>query len=85
MAHGYNPGTGILGKIRIVAPIMVPLVSNALMRSNVLGLTIDMRGYRTGTRTRVRESNLQLRDYGVLLAMGIACAGYIFLIMKQIV
>ena len=85
MARGYYPGTGFLGKIRSVAPIVVPLVSNALMRSNVLGLTIDMRGYRTGTRTRVRESTLQLRDYGVLLAMGIACAGYIFLIMKQII
>lgn len=64
---------------------MVPLVSNALIRSNVLGLTIDMRGYRTGKRTRVRESTLQRRDYGVLFAMGIACAGYIFLIMEQIV
>jgi len=85
LARGYNPGTGFLGKIRSVAPIVVPLVSNALIRSNVLGLTIDMRGYRTGTRTRVRESTLQRRDYGVLLAMGIACAGYIFLIMKQIV
>ncbi len=47
LARGYNPGTGFIGKIRSVAPIVVPLVSNALMRSNVLGLTIDMRGYRT--------------------------------------
>ncbi len=82
---GYNPGTGFSGKIRSVTPIVVPLVSNALMRSNVLGLTIDMRGYRTGKRTRVRESTLQRRDYGVLFAMGIASAGYMFLFMHQIV
>lgn len=85
LARGYNPGTGFSGKIRSVTPIVVPLVSNALMRSNVLGLTIDMRGYRTGKRTRVRESTLQRRDYGVLFAMGIASAGYIFLFMHQIV
>ncbi len=85
MARGYNPGTGFLGKIRSVAPIVVPLISNALMRSNVLGLTIGMRGYRTGTRTHVRESTLKRRDYAVLVSMGIACAGYIFLILKQIV
>jgi energy-coupling factor transport system permease protein len=85
LARGYNPGTGFIGKIRSVAPIVVPLVSNALMRSNVLGLTIDMRGYRTERRTRVRESTLQRRDYGMLFVLGIAGAGYIFLFMKQIV
>jgi energy-coupling factor transport system permease protein len=85
LARGYNPGTGFIGKIRSVAPIVVPLVSNALMRSNVLGLTIDMRGYRTERRTRVRESTLQRRDYGMLFATGITGAGYIFLFMKQIV
>ena len=72
LARGYNPGTGFIGKIRSVAPIVIPLVSNALLRSTVLGLTIDMRGYRTGKRTHVRESTLKSRDYGVLLAMGLA-------------
>ncbi len=85
LARGYNPGTGFSGKIRSVAPIVVPLVSNALMRSNVLGLTIDMRGYRTGKRTRVRESTLHRRDYEVLFAMGIASAGYMYLFLHQIV
>jgi energy-coupling factor transport system permease protein len=85
LARGYNPGTGFVGKIRSVAPIVIPLVSNALLRSTVLGLTIDMRGYRTGKRTHVRESTLQRRDYGVLLAMGLASCGYIVLFMKQII
>ena len=31
---------GLLGKIRSVAPVIVPLVSNALSRATVLGLTI---------------------------------------------
>ncbi len=37
LARGFNPGTGFVGKIRSVAPIAIPLVSNALLRSNVLG------------------------------------------------
>lgn len=85
LARGYNPGTGFIGKIRSVAPIIIPLVSNALLRSNVLGLTIDMRGYRTGKRTHVRESTLQRRDYGVLFAMVVASCGYVVLLMKQVI
>ena len=85
LARGFNPGTGFVGKIRSVAPLALPLVSNALLRSNVLGLTIDMRGYRTGKKTHVRESTLQHRDYGVLFAMAFACAGYIVLFMNQII
>jgi energy-coupling factor transport system permease protein len=85
LARGYNPGTGFTGKIRSISPIVIPLVSNALLRSTVLGLTIDMRGYRTGKRTHVRESTLQHRDYGVLFAMVIAGAGYIVLLIKQII
>jgi energy-coupling factor transport system permease protein len=85
LARGFNPGTGFVGKIRSVAPIAIPLVSNALLRSNVLGLTIDMRGYRTGMKTHVRESTLQHRDYGVISAMALACAGYIVLFMNQII
>ncbi len=85
LARGYNPGTGFIGKIRSVAPIVVPLVSNALLRSNVLGLTIDMRGYRTGKRTHVRESMLQYRDYGMLFVLVVASCGYIVLFMKQII
>jgi len=85
LARGYNPGTGFIGKIRSVAPIVVPLVSNALSRSNVLGLTIDIRGYRTGKRTRLRESHLQSRDYLSLLVMCIAGCGFIALTLVQVV
>jgi energy-coupling factor transport system permease protein len=54
-----------------VSPIVVPLVSNALLRSTVLGLTIDMRGYRTGTRTRVRERRLNYGDYLMIVILAV--------------
>ena len=85
LARGYNPGTGFIGKIRSVAPIVIPLVSNALIRSNVLGLTIDMRGYRTGKRTHVRERVLVKRDYTVLSLLTIAGIGFIALVLMQMV
>jgi energy-coupling factor transport system permease protein len=46
LCRGYNPGTGISGKIRSMKPIMIPLVANSLAKTQVLGLTLDMRGYR---------------------------------------
>jgi energy-coupling factor transport system permease protein len=85
LARGFNPGTGFVGKIRSVAPIAIPLVSNALLRSNVLGLTIDMRGYRTGKKTHVRERVLVSRDYAVLRILGIAACGFVALVLAQVV
>ncbi|OPY36883.1 MAG: Energy-coupling factor transporter transmembrane protein EcfT [Methanoregula sp. PtaU1.Bin051] len=84
LARGYNPGTGFVGKIRSVAPIVIPLVSNALLRSNVLGLTIDMRGYRTGKRTHVRERVFMKRDYAVFAVLAVAGCGFVALVLKGI-
>jgi energy-coupling factor transport system permease protein len=84
LARGYNPGTGIVGKVRSVAPIVIPLVSNALSRATVLGLTIDIRGYRTGTRTRIREFAFRKRDYAMLIAIIGAGCGYTILIINQV-
>jgi energy-coupling factor transport system permease protein len=83
LARGYNPGTGFMGKIRSVAPIVVPLVSNALLRSNVLGLTIDMRGYRTGARTHVREMALLSRDYVMMGVLICVAGGFFTLLLLQ--
>ena len=85
LARGYNPGTGFIGKIRSVAPIVIPLVSNALLRSNVLGLTIDMRGYRIGKRTIVRQRVFARRDYIVMIILTGAGCGFIALFMAQMV
>lgn len=62
LARGYNPGKGLLGKVRSVAPIIIPLVSNALSRANVLGLTIDMRGYRRKRTTAFKERRFNMYD-----------------------
>jgi energy-coupling factor transport system permease protein len=85
LARGFNPGTGFVGKIRSVAPIAIPLVSNALLRANVLGLTIDMRGYRTGKRTHVRERVLATRDYTVMGVLAVAACGFVALVLAQLV
>ena len=85
LARGFNPGTGFLGKIRSVSPIVIPLVSNALLRSNVLGLTIDMRGYRTGKRTHVRERVFEKRDYAVMTVMVVAGCGFVALVLARMV
>jgi energy-coupling factor transport system permease protein len=83
LARGYNPGTGLLGKLRSVAPVVIPLVSNALSRANVLGLTIDIRGYRTNKRTRLRERVFHGVDYGVCCLMAITGCAYAALVMYQ--
>lgn len=46
LSRGYNPGTGFMGKVRSVAPMLVPLVANSLARTRVIGYTLEMRGYR---------------------------------------
>jgi energy-coupling factor transport system permease protein len=85
LARGYNPGTGLIGTIRSVAPIIVPLVSNALLRSNVLGLTIDMRGYRTSERTQVRERKLQSADWAVMSILVFTAAGFTAVTLMRLV
>src|SRR5512136_1013830 len=85
LARGFNPGTGFIGRIRSVAPIVIPLVSNALLRANVLGLTIDMRGYRTGKRTHVRERGLATRDYTVLGMLAVVACGFVALLLAKLV
>jgi energy-coupling factor transport system permease protein len=82
LARGYNPGKGLIGKVRSVIPIIVPLVSNALGRATVLGLTIDIRGYRTARRTRIREFPFAPRDtlaIGLVASAGCLCGTLIFL------
>ena len=85
LARGYNPGTGMMGKIRSVAPIVIPLVSNALARATVLGLTIDIRGYRTATRTRLREFPFQRMDYLITGSMIAISCGFIMLTAIKII
>ncbi|MEM2123848.1 MAG: energy-coupling factor transporter transmembrane component T [Methanolinea sp.] len=77
LARGYSPGKGPVGKVRSIAPVLVPLVSNALGRAHTLGLTIDMRGYRTRARTPVREVRFARPDWITSGIAGVTLAVYI--------
>jgi energy-coupling factor transport system permease protein len=76
LARGYHPGEGFVGRIRSVAPVMVPLVSNSLSRATLLGLTIDIRGYRSRARTRLRERTFGIADRVAIPLM--AAGGILF-------
>jgi energy-coupling factor transport system permease protein len=71
LCRGYNPGTGIAGKIRSMKPIMIPLVANSLAKTQVLGLTLDMRGYRTKNTLHLHKLVFKTGDY-LCLVLAIA-------------
>jgi len=52
LSRGYNPGGGLIGKIKQTGPVMLPLMLNSLAKADTLGLTIDMRGYRKAAEHR---------------------------------
>ncbi|MBN1431382.1 MAG: energy-coupling factor transporter transmembrane protein EcfT [Methanomicrobiaceae archaeon] len=76
LARAYNPGKGVRGKIKSMAPVMIPLVSNALGKANVLGLTIDLRGLRTMKRTHAMKRPPGAGDY--LMITGIIAGALAF-------
>jgi energy-coupling factor transport system permease protein len=85
LARGYNPGKGFIGKVRSLVPIMVPLVSNGLVRANTLGLTIDMRGYRTRKRTPHRERVLGIADKAALFLIAGCFVTFVWLYLSKAV
>lgn len=81
LARAYNPGSGISGKVRGLFPIIIPLVSNSLGKATVLGLTIDLRGYRSGTRTPMRDLAPGRADVAGVCCMGVLVAGYLAVLL----
>ncbi len=75
---GYHPGEGFVGRIKSVAPVMVPLVSNSLARATLLGLTIDIRGYRTRKRTSLRERKMGMADKVALPLMAVTAVAFAY-------
>lgn len=74
LARGYNPGKGLRGKVRSVKPLLVPLVANSLGRTQVLGLTMDMRGYRSRhsvEKNRLIWNKMDFATVGCVAVMGI--------------
>ncbi len=83
LARAYAPGKGLMGKIRSLFPVVIPLVSNSLGKANVLGLTIDLRGYRNGTRTSMRDVGFGMADGAGFALMALCTAGFVALILLQ--
>ena len=81
LARAYNPGKGLTGKRRSLGPLIIPLVSNALGKANVLGLTIDLRGLRTHPRTVMAEQRLVGLDYAALVVMLCALVGLLWYLL----
>ncbi|MCK8517995.1 energy-coupling factor transporter transmembrane component T family protein [Methanoculleus sp. 7T] len=81
LARAYNPGRGPAGKVRGLFPIIIPLVANSLGKATVLGLTIDLRGYRSGTRTPLRDLAVGRTDLACISCMGLLFAGYLALLV----
>ncbi|MCK9306314.1 MAG: energy-coupling factor transporter transmembrane protein EcfT [Methanoculleus sp.] len=77
LARAYNPGRGVVGRVRGLFPIIIPLVSNSLGKATVLGLTIDLRGYRSGRRTPMRDLTPGRADVAGICCMGLVVAGYL--------
>ncbi len=81
LARAYNPGRGPAGKIRGLFPIIIPLVSNSLGKATILGLTIDLRGYRSGARTPMRDVAPGRADVAGICCMGVVVAGYLAVLL----
>ena len=81
LARGYHPGDGFVGRIKSVAPVMVPLVSNSLSRATMLGLTIDLRGYRMPARIRLRERTFGVADKVAIPLMALAGVAFIYAVL----
>jgi energy-coupling factor transport system permease protein len=66
LSRGYSPGGGVIGKVKQLGPVMLPLLLNSLAKADTLGLTIDMRGYRKASGNR-RKLVYHTRDIAVML------------------
>lgn len=78
LARGYNPGEGFIGKIRSLAPVLIPLVSNSLAKANVLGFTIDLRGYRNPKRRALPRRPFSREDTSAVSCVVFAAAAVIY-------
>lgn len=81
LARAYSPGRGPAGRVRGLFPVIIPLVANSLGKATVLGLTIDLRGYRSGTRTPIRDLTLRGADLTCICCTGLLVAGYLALLI----
>ena len=72
LARGFDPGSGVRGRVRALMPLLIPIVSNGLSRAHTLGLTIEMRGYRNRRQTPGLHRKAGMIDYGMAGILGAA-------------
>lgn len=81
LSRGYSPGGGVIGKVKQLGPVMLPLMLNSLAKADTLGLTIDMRGYRRASESK-RRMVYHVSDFCVMLItvlIFVAVAGFTLL------
>jgi ABC-type cobalt transport system, permease component CbiQ and related transporters len=80
LSRGYNPGGGLIGKIKQTGPVMLPLMLNSISKADTLGLTIDMRGYRKAAehRRKIKYHFLDFLMIFITAAILIATAVFTF-------
>lgn len=82
LSRGYNPGGGVIGKIRSLRPIMIPLVANSLAKTQVLGLTLDMRGYRSKKSLPFHTLVFHKKDGVALCIIILLISSFLYLHLK---
>jgi energy-coupling factor transport system permease protein len=71
---------GLLGRVRTMLPVLVPLTIGAFRRADELAEAMESRGYRGGEgRTRYRELRFRVRDALALAAAALVLVGGILL------
>jgi energy-coupling factor transport system permease protein len=71
---------GLLGRVRAMVPVLVPLTIGAFRRADELAEAMESRGYRGGEgRTRYRELRFRVRDALALAAAALVLVGGILL------
>jgi energy-coupling factor transport system permease protein len=71
---------GLLGRVRAILPVLVPLTIGAFRRADELAEAMESRGYRGGEgRTRYRELRFRSRDTLALAAAALVLVGGILL------
>ena len=73
-------GGGLLGRVRAMLPVLVPLTVGAFRRADELAEAMESRGYRGGEgRTRYRELRFRARDALALALASLVLVGSILL------
>ncbi len=73
-------GGGLLGRVRAMLPVLVPLTVGAFRRADELAEAMESRGYRGGEgRTRYRELRFRARDAIALAVASLILVGSILL------